>query len=344
MNTDLVQPSAPVSALGRWLADRLVDPRDLPLASVLLQCAAFQAVGVGIFFLGDAAWQAAPFYWAAWGFGFLDRFILLLHCTSHRVLFRDRQLNRVIPWVVGPFFGQTPESYYAHHMGMHHPENNLADDLSTTVRYQRDSLRAWLHYFGSFLLAGLPALARYHRARGNRKLFRRLLAGETAFWATAGALLFVNWQATLVVFVIPVLAVRALMMAGNWGQHAFVCATDPGNAYRNSITCINTRYNRRCFNDGYHILHHIKPRTHFSEYPEEFERNRAEYGRQDAIVFDGVDFFQVWLYLVLGKHEWLARRMVRLPGAADRTDAEAVAFLRSRLAPIDIDSVGLAAK
>jgi fatty acid desaturase len=146
------------------------------------------------------------------------------------------------------------------------------------------------------------------------------------------------------VLVIPVVAVRALMMAGNWGQHAFVDPSDPGNAYRNSITCINTRYNRRCFNDGYHILHHIRPRTHFSEYPEEFERNRAEYGRHDAIVFDGVDFFQVWLYLVLGKHHWLARRMVRLPGAANRTDAEAVAFMRTRLAPIDIDAVGLAAK
>ena len=149
----------------------------------------------------------------------------------------------------------------------------------------------------------------------------------------------VNWQAALVVFVIPVLTIRTLMMAGNWGQHAFVDAADPGNAYRNSITCINTRYNRRCFNDGYHILHHVKPRTHFTEYPAEFEANKAEYGRQDAIVFTGIDFFQVWLFLMLGRHDWLARRMVALPGAPVRDEAEVIRFLKSRLAPLPASAV-----
>jgi fatty acid desaturase len=283
--------------------------------------------------------MAAPLYWAAWGFGLVDRFILMLHCTSHRNLFKNRKLNHVIPWMVGPFFGQTPESYYAHHMGMHHPENNLAEDLSTTIRYQRDSLRGWLHYLGSFLSVGLPSLARYHATHGNRKLLKRLLIGETSFWLVVLAAFAVNWQAALVVFVIPVLTIRTLMMAGNWGQHAFVDAADPGNAYRNSITCINTRYNRRCFNDGYHILHHVKPRTHFTEYPAEFEANKAEYGRQDAIVFTGIDFFQVWLFLMLGRHDWLARRMVALPGAPVRDEAEVIRFLKSRLAPLPASAV-----
>ena len=269
----------------------------------------------------------------------MDRFILMLHCTSHRNLFKNRKLNHVIPWMVGPFFGQTPESYYAHHMGMHHPENNLAEDLSTTIRYQRDSLRGWLHYLGSFLSVGLPSLARYHATHGNRKLLKRLLIGETSFWLVVLAAFAVNWQAALVVFVIPVLTIRTLMMAGNWGQHAFVDAADPGNAYRNSITCINTRYNRRCFNDGYHILHHVKPRTHFTEYPAEFEANKAEYGRQDAIVFTGIDFFQVWLFLMLGRHDWLARRMVALPGAPVRDEAEVIRFLKSRLAPLPASAV-----
>jgi fatty acid desaturase len=269
----------------------------------------------------------------------VDRFILMLHCTSHRNLFKNRKLNHVIPWMVGPFFGQTPESYYAHHMGMHHPENNLAEDLSTTIRYQRDSLRGWLHYLGSFLSVGLPSLARYHATHGNRKLLKRLLIGETSFWLVVLAAFAVNWQAALVVFVIPVLTIRTLMMAGNWGQHAFVDAADPGNAYRNSITSINTRYNRRCFNDGYHILHHVKPRTHFTEYPAEFEANKAEYGRQDAIVFTGIDFFQVWLFLMLGRHDWLARRMVALPGAPVRDEAEVIRFLKSRLAPLPASAV-----
>jgi fatty acid desaturase len=147
-------------------------------------------------------------------------------------------------------------------------------------------------------------------------------------------LFVLNWQATLIVFLLPVLAVRMVMMAGNWGQHAFVDAADPANPYRNSITCINLRYNRRCFNDGYHILHHLKPRTHYTEYADEFESNREEYGKQDAIVFNGIDFFQVWLFLMLGRWNWLAKRFVQLPGAPRRTEAEVISFLKSRTAAI----------
>ncbi|MBI2376912.1 MAG: fatty acid desaturase [Deltaproteobacteria bacterium] len=330
-NADLRPAFAPEGPFANRVAALLNDPRDVPFVSLIAQCLAWQVVSVSLFFVGDAVLWLAPVYWLTWGLGLLDRFILMLHCTSHRALFRDRRLNLLVPWVVGPFFGQTPESYFAHHMGMHHPENNLVADLSSTMKYDRSRLSHWLRYFGRFMIRGLPDLMLYHRSRGNTKMLRRLLLGEGAFWATIALLLFANWRATLVVFVLPVIAVRALMMAGNWGQHAFVKESDPGNAYLNSITCINTRYNRRCFNDGYHILHHIRPRTHYTEYPFEFEDHRGEYGSADAIVFEGIDFFQVWLYLMLGRWNWLAKCFVRLPGAPERTDAEVIELLRSRV-------------
>ena len=156
------------------------------------------------------------------------------------------------------------------------------------------------------------------------------------------ALLALDWRATLVVFVIPVLLVRTLMMAGNWAQHAFVDASDPANPYKNSITCINTRYNRRCFNDGYHIHHHVKPRCHWTEYPAEFESNKDEYGRQDAIVFDGIDFFQVSLYLFLGRYDWLAQHYVALDGKP-RSEQEIIEHLRSRTTPIHREAAAVAA-
>jgi hypothetical protein len=132
--------------------------------------------------------------------------------------------------------------------------------------------------------------------------------------------------------------VRLLMMAGNWGQHAFVDASDPANAYKNSITCINSRYNRRAFNDGYHIYHHVKARAHWTELPAEFRDNLATYAREDAIVFEGIDFFMVWAYLMLGMWKTLAKHFVRIPGAPERTEAEVIAFLKSRvqaIAPVE---------
>lgn len=341
MNRDLyTPPSTPPSLFDRALLSLINDERDLPFVHLILGCLGCASLGVGLFFSGRYFAYLAPAYLLFWALVFLDRFILMLHCTSHRPLFKKQHaaLNYLIPWLLGPFFGETPETYFSHHMGMHHPENNLHDDLSTTMPYRRDSLAAWLHYLTSFLFTGLARLAKYHLERGNRRLLGRMIAGESAFIAACAGLAMIDLRATLVVFVIPVVLVRTLMMAGNWGQHAFVDATDPGNAYKNSITCINSRYNKRCFNDGYHIHHHVRARTHWSELPAEFEANKAEYGRQDAIVFEGVDFFQVWMMLMLGRWDALADRFVQLPGAPMRDRDAVIAFLKSRVQPIPADA------
>lgn len=318
-------------ALGRLLND----PRDFPFLGLMAQCALIASCGIALFFVPEYFWYLAVLYLAAVA-TCVDRFILMLHCTSHRALFKKRYgwANQLIPRVLGPFFGETPESYFVHHMGMHHPENNLHQDRSSTLTFRRDSLPEWLRYWGRFMVMGLFDLGRYHASKGNKKMLRRMILGEAAFWLGVTALLLIHWQAALVVFVVPVLVVRTLMMAGNWAQHAFIDPRDPNNPYWNSITCINTRYNRRCFNDGYHIHHHVKARTHWSEMPAEFQQNRAVYGQHDAVVFDGIDFFQVWLLLMGGRWQRLAKHFVALPGAPERTEDEIIRFLKSRTQPL----------
>ena len=320
----------------RWALPLINDERDLPFIALMLRCSVLVVTGVGLFFVpAQWFWYAAAGHIALWAAWVMDRFILMLHCTSHRTLFRReyRKLNLLIPWVIGPFMGEPPESYFAHHMGMHHKEGNLQHDLSTTMPYQRDRFAHWLHYFLRFITMTYTELYRYHRTRGSKKLARRFLIGEGSFWLMCAVLLFVNWKAAVVVFIFPTLLVRMLMMMGNWGQHAFVCQEQPDNDYRSSITCINSRYNRRCFNDGYHINHHVVATAHWSEHPVEFERNRELYGKQDAIVFDGLDFFSVWALLMTKRWKRLAHAFVRLPGAPERSEDEVITFLKSRLVP-----------
>jgi fatty acid desaturase len=319
----------------RWATPLLNDPRDVAFVALMMQCGAFAAAGVALFFAGPLFWYLVPLYWAVFVAGLLDRFTLMLHCTSHRQLFRPRYsfLNRIIPWVLGPFLGQSPETYFAHHMGMHHVEENLPGDLSSTMRFQRDRLGHWLRYYARFMFLGVYDLGRYFARHDRPRLLRRILAGEGVFWAATIALLFVNPRATLAVLLGPLLLMRTLMMMGNWAQHAFVCSEQPGNPYRASITCLNTRYNRRSFNDGYHVLHHLQPRCHWTEHPAEYERDLAEYGRQDAIVLEGIDFFQVWVLLMAKRWKRLARAFVRLPGAPERSEAEVIAFLQGRVRP-----------
>jgi fatty acid desaturase len=320
----------------RFIVGLVNDPRDLPLIRVILSASLIIPAALYLYWPGRFAWWLAPGYWLVWALVFLDRVTLMLHCTSHRTLFSRRVhwLNAYVPWILGPFYGQTPTTYFAHHIAMHHVEDNLPADLSSTMRYRRDRFSDWLRYFARFFLLTVVLLPIYLSRKGRRGLAWRAVSGEVAFWAVVAGLAFWNLAATVVVFLMPVLAVRALMMAGNWAQHAFIDPRDPANDYRNSITCINCRYNARCFNDGYHIVHHLRPGQHWTELPAEFETRREEYGKHDAIVFDGIDFFTVWLYLMLGRPDALARAFVRLPGAPARNDAQVVAFLTERLQPI----------
>ena len=59
----------------------------------------------------------------------------MLHCISHRKPFKKNYtwLYNYIIWFVCPFFGHTPETYFVHHIGMHHVENNMPDDASSTL-------------------------------------------------------------------------------------------------------------------------------------------------------------------------------------------------------------------
>jgi len=136
------------------------------------------------------------------------------------------------------------------------------------------------------------------------------------------------------VFVIPLLFSRFAMMAGNWAQHAFIDADAPENCYRNSITCINCGYNRRCFNDGYHIGHHLKANRHWTEMPVEFQANRARYAAEGAIVFEGLDFFGIWALLMAKQYGILAKHYVDLRGESPSRE-EIIALLRSRTKRIE---------
>ncbi|MBM3432467.1 MAG: fatty acid desaturase [Bacteroidetes bacterium] len=297
-----------------WL-NYLSDERDLPFIHMLTGIHLLVIpIAILLFtpLLSGGYWWLlyAPYFYISQLY-FKGRFGLMLHCISHRKLFKKQYtwLYNYVIWVVCPFFGHTPETYFVHHMGMHHVENNDHDDASSTMRYQRDSLGGFLTYVGRFILIGFVETFQYFFSRKRKKFYMRLTVGEISFYLICVGLWFINWKATLFIFLLPLFFARIVMMLGNWAQHAFI---DPANPEENTINCINTKYNHTCWNDGYHEVHHQRPALHYTEIPHEFLKHTERYAKDKIFVFDDIHYLHIFLWLMGKRYDKLADHLVNL--------------------------------
>ncbi|ETS76340.1 hypothetical protein PFICI_11727 [Pestalotiopsis fici W106-1] len=244
---------------------------------------------------------------------YMGTYTLMMHQHIHmRGILKKRfaLFDYLFPYITDPLMGHTWNSYYHHHVKHHHAEGNGPQDLSSTIYYQRDSIRHFLLYstrFVFFVWLDLPI----YFLRKNK----RILAAKTAFWELSSyTVLYVayrlNPKPTLCVFIFPLVLLRLGLMFGNWGQHAFVDEEDPSSDYRSSITLIDTASNRHCFNDGYHTSHHLNPLRHWREHPNSFIKSKALYASQDALVFHNIDYLMITIRLLQKDYKCLARCMI----------------------------------
>ncbi|KAL7627733.1 hypothetical protein AAE478_001928 [Parahypoxylon ruwenzoriense] len=268
-------------------------------------------------------------------FYYMGTYTLMMHQHIHGggVLRKTSPVIRLFdvgfPYITDPLMGHTWNTYFYHHVKHHHVEGNGPDDLSSTIRYQRDNVWHFLHYVGRFYFLIWLDLPLYFLRKD-----RPAVALKAAFWemfnyATLLTLFRLNSRPTFFVFLLPLMLLRAGLMVGNWGQHAFVDADEPDSDYRSSITLIDVPSNRYCYNDGYHTSHHLNPRRHWRDHPVHLLQNKATYGRENALVFHGIDYLEVTVRLLLHHYDYLAARLVPLgPRQSALTREQRVAMLR----------------
>jgi Fatty acid desaturase len=320
------------SSYERFWLKYINDKRDLPFIHLLTAIHVF-VIPVAILLYSPLLnswywWLAyAPYFYISQMY-FKGRFGLMLHCISHRKLFKKGYtwLYHYTIWVVCPFFGHTPETYFVHHMGMHHVENNMEDDASSTLPYQRDSLRGFLAYVGRFLVLGVVDTFAYFFNRKRKKFYMRLTIGEISFYLFCIGMSFVNFKATLFIFIIPFVFARIVMMLGNWAQHAFVI---PNDVEENTINCINTKYNQTCWNDGYHAVHHVRPALHYTDIPGEFLKSIDKFAEKKVLVFDGIHYLHIFIWLMTKRYDKLAKNLVNINNMFS-SEQEAIEVMKQR--------------
>ncbi len=313
----------------------LNDKKDLPFFR-LLTSIHLVVVPMAIFLFtpllsGIWWWLAFLVYFYISGVKLRGPFGLMYHNIAHRRLFKKKYdvMNRYITWMITPFFGHSPESYVSHHIGMHHVENNAADDASSTLYFDRDNWKHFVRYYVRFLFLGFSDTFSYLFTRKKKKYYVRLSFGEITFYIVCIALCFVNLKATLLILVMPFIVGRLIMMLGNWTQHAFADPQDPNNEYRNCYNCINTSYNKKCWNDGYHLIHHLKPGLHYTEMPKEFMRLKEKLVAEKSLVFEGIHYLHLFAWLMTKRYDKMANHLVNAESSFGSKE-KAIQVLRYR--------------
>lgn len=173
---------------------------------------------------------------------YVGTYTLMMHQHIHMRGILSKKFilfDTLFPYVLDPLMGHSWNSYFYHHVKHHHVEGNGPNDLSSTLRYQRDNMWHFLHYVGRFYFFIWFDLPRYFIRTGKLGLAFKAAFWELSYYKTLFVLFRLNPRATFVVLLLPLLLLRAGLMVGNFGQHAFVDHEEPDSDYRSSITLID---------------------------------------------------------------------------------------------------------
>ncbi|KAI9786022.1 MAG: hypothetical protein M1816_008174 [Peltula sp. TS41687] len=290
------------------------------------------AVPSAVYLFHSFSWLHGIFHWLMIGY-YCGSFTLMLHNHIHNngVLAKNAAwFDQSWPYILEPLMGHTWHSYYYHHVKHHHVENNGPDDLSSTIRYQRDDPLHFLMYLARFLFLIWIELPLYFLRKRKLGLALRAALAEYASYLALYLLTRYNFRAALFVLLLPFVQMRIGMMVGNWGQHALVDELEPDSDFRSSITLIDVPSNRFCFNDGYHTSHHLNPRRHWRDHPVSFVKAKGQYRNGRALVFRNIDYIMMTITLLRKDYNHLAACLVPMGEQIGMSQQELADMLRTK--------------
>ncbi|ORY04668.1 hypothetical protein BCR34DRAFT_491359 [Clohesyomyces aquaticus] len=245
---------------------------------------------------------------------FMGTYTLMMHQHIHQRGILDKKyglIDHSFPYIMDPLMGHTWNSYYFHHVKHHHVEGNGPNDLSSTVRYQRDDPLHFLHYVARFYFLIWFDLPRYFLSTKKTSLAVKACGCEISNYLFLYIMFkYVSSGATTFALLMPLFTMRLGMMIGNWGQHAFVDEKEPDSDFRSSITLIDVPSNRYCYNDGYHTSHHLNPLRHWRDHPVSFLAQKKQYASEHALVFYNIDYLMITFSVITKNYTHLAKCLV----------------------------------
>ena len=311
-----------------FLLKYLNDKRDIVTAWLFINIITIvlPLIFLNLYFSSVLPYLCAPLTFFFNMLTFSDRFILGLHYSSHKPIWKGFAsfMNNIPSVIIAPFFGLPSGSYWTHHILMHHRQNNeVGYDLSSTEPFQRDNFIHFIKYWLKFIICiwfELPIYA-FKYGQNFRNSWKSFINCGTficirVFFSSILHLYIIylsvkhfTWTGTWLI-AMPLIISSFFLMFGNWCQHIFIDPERPWNNFALSYTCMNNPSQQRSFNDGYHINHHISPLCHWADLPADFERCAKRFEEEEAFCFSGIDNFSIGINVFLGNFNKLSEHMI----------------------------------
>jgi len=237
----------------------------------------------------------------------------------------------VCQWFLGPFYGQVPNSYACAHNKIHHRYDNGLDDVHTTLDLDRRSPWTFVAYLPRFMAywSGLSCVW-FFFCKGKADAYHgnRMLWGMVYYYGMMAIFAMYDWRFALSYYVYPHFESMVFFGLISYMWHIFVDPKDPNNQYVNSLTILDGHDN--IWNEDFHVVHHVAPHVHWTDYKAHYERNVEEYRKNQATIFRDTEEGIIGFWLLTQNWDELATHFVDLNGKM--THEQKKALLLERLA------------
>jgi fatty acid desaturase len=216
------------------------------------------------------AWLTVGLFVLTCVFSFIGA--VITHNTVHAPVFEGRTANRFFQVVLSLTYGSPVSSFVPGHNLSHHKYPQTARDVMRTTKVRSTwNLPNMLLFVPRVAWAIMRNDAVYTaRMKGtHRAWFRQYRLENSIVWGITAVLLILDWQKTLMYWVVPHLYAAWGIIAMNYLQHD---GADINHPYNHSRNFVGKALNFWTCNNGYHGIHHQTPGLHWSLLPEAHAR------------------------------------------------------------------------
>jgi fatty acid desaturase len=199
------------------------------------------------------------------------------HNTVHCPVFRERWANRVFQVVLSLTYGSPVSSFVPGHNLSHHKHTQSPRDVMRTTKVRHNSnLLNMLEFVPRVALAIMKNDKVYMEAmRGtHRAWYRQFRIEQTVVFGVTAVLFLLDWQKTLLYWIVPHLYAAWGIIGMNYLQHD---GCDIEHPYNHSRNFVGKWVNFITYNNGYHGIHHRIPGAHWSLLPKLHAEKIAPY-------------------------------------------------------------------